>query len=299
MDIKQLLGRQFRMLLTDISPKLNTKFVYRRTFGKPIDLQNPTTLDEKIQWLKLNTYYNNQLVTDCADKYKVREYVEKCGCGEILNQLYGVYDSPEEINWDELPDKFVIKWNFGCGQNFICKDKSQYNEHEIKKMLGKWRKSHRTFYRNMSEMQYKTIEPKLICEKLIETETGELPKDYKLYCFNGIPDCALVCADRISAGHASYYFFDKDWNLKRYNKMGLEAPENFSLSRPANYEKLFEYAAVLSKPFPFVRADFYLEKGKITFGELTFTPSGGFDRGRLPSTQKMFGDMLVLPGNTL
>lgn len=299
MDVKQLLGRQFRMLLTDISPKLNTKFVYRRTFGKPIDLQNPTTLDEKIQWLKLNTYYNNQLVTDCADKYRVREYVEKCGCGEILNQLYGVYDNPEEINWDELPDKFVIKWNFGCGQNFICKDKSQYNEHQVKKMLWKWRKAHRTFYRNMSEMQYKTIEPKLICEKLIETETGELPKDYKLYCFNGVPDCALVCADRISAGHASYYFFDKDWNLKRYNKMGLEAPENFSLSRPANYEKLFEYAAVLSKPFPFVRADFYLEKGKITFGELTFTPSGGFDRGRLPSTQKMFGDMLVLPGNTL
>ncbi len=295
MNVKQLLGRQFRMLLTDISPKLNTKYVYHRTFGKPIDLQNPTTLDEKIQWLKLNTYYNNQLVTDCADKYKVREYVEKCGCGEILNQLYGVYDSPEEINWDELPDMFVIKWNFGCGQNFICKDKSQYNEHEIKKMLWKWRKAHRTFYRNMSEMQYKTIEPKLICEKLIETETGELPKDYKLYCFNGIPDCALVCADRISAGHASYYFFDKDWNLKRYNKMGLEAPENFSLPRPENYEKLFEYAAVLSKPFPFVRADFYLEKGKITFGELTFTPSGGFDKGRLPSTQLLFGNMLRLP----
>ncbi len=295
MDVKQLLGRQFRMLLTDISPKLNTKFVYRRTFGKPIDLHNPTTLDEKIQWLKLNTYYNNQLVTDCADKYRVREYVEKCGCGEILNQLYGVYDNPEEINWDELPDKFVIKWNFGCGQNFICKDKSQYNEHQVKKMLWKWRKAHRTFYRNMSEMQYKTIEPKLICEKLIETETGELPKDYKLYCFNGVPDCALVCADRISAGHASYYFFDKDWNLKRYNKMGLEAPENFSLPRPENYEKLFEYASVLSKPFPFVRADFYLEKGEITFGELTFTPSGGFDRGRLPSTQKLFGDMLKLP----
>lgn len=295
MNVKQLLGRQFRMLLTDISPKLNTKYVYHRTFGKPIDLQNPTTLDEKIQWLKLNTYYNNQLVTDCADKYKVREYVEKCGCGEILNQLYGVYDSPEEINWDELPDKFVIKWNFGCGQNFICKDKSQYKEHEIKKMLWKWRKAHRTFYRNMSEMQYKTIEPKLICEKLIETETGELPKDYKLYCFSGVPDCALVCADRISAGHASYYFFDKDWNLKRYNKMGLEAPENFSLPRPENYEKLFEYAAVLSKPFPFVRTDFYLEKGKITFGELTFTPSGGFDKGRLPSTQLLFGNMLRLP----
>lgn len=295
MDVKQLLGRQFRMLLTDISPKLNTKYVYRRTFGKPIDLQNPTTLDEKIQWLKLNTYYNNQLVTDCADKYKVREYVEKCGCGEILNQLYGVYDNPEEINWDELPDKFVIKWNFGCGQNFICKDKSQYDWQNVKRMLKKWKKAHGTFYRERSEMQYKNISPKLICEKLIETESGELPNDYKLYCFNGIPDCALICTNRLSAGHANYYFFDKNWNLLRYNKMGLEAPKNFTLPKPINFEKLFDYATMLSKPFSFVRADFYLENGIITFGELTFTPAGGFDRGRLPQTQKLFGDMLNLP----
>lgn len=295
MNVKAIIGRQFRMLLTDISPVLNTKYVYRRTFGEKLDLSNPVTLDEKIQWLKLHTYYKNQLVTECADKYKVREYVENCGCGEILNDLYGVYDSPDEINWGDLPEKFVIKWNFGCGQNFICRDKSQYDEQEIKTMLRKWRKSHRTFYRNMSEMQYKAIKPKLICERLIETQTGDLPKDYKLYCFNGVPDCALVCADRISAGHANYYFFDKAWNLKRYNRMGLDAPNNFTLPKPDNYEKLFEYAAILSKPFPFVRTDFYLEDGKVIFGELTFTPAGGFDHGRLPSTQKLFGDMLNLP----
>lgn len=294
MSARQFIDICFEMLLTDISPRLNTEYVYYKTFGKRIDLINPKTLDEKIQWLKLNTYYKNQLVTNCADKYKVREYVEKCGCGEILNELYGVYDNPDEIKWSELPDKFVIKWNFGCGQNFICKDKRQYNEQVVKKMLWKWRRAHKTFYRVLSEMQYKRIEPKLICEKLIETETGDLPKDYKLYCFNGIPDCALVCADRVSAGHANYYFFDRDWNLKRYNNMGLKAPENFTLPKPDNYEKLFEYAATLSKPFPFVRADFYIENGKITFGELTFTPSGGFDKGRLPSTQLLFGSMLKL-----
>ena len=283
------------MLLTDISPKWNTEYVYYKTFGRRINLTTPKTLDEKIQWLKLNTYYNNQLVTNCAEKYKVREYVENCGCGEILNDLYGVYDDPDKINWEELPEKFVIKWNFGCGQNFICRDKSQYNEQEVKKMLWKWRKAHRTFYRERSEMQYKDIVPKLICEKLIETDNGDLPKDYKLYCFNGVADCALVCTKRLSAGHANYYFFDRNWNLKRYNKMGLVAPEDFTLPKPYNFEKLFDYAEILSRPFPFVRADFYLEKGKVTFGELTFTPGGGFDKGRLPSTQKLFGDMLDLP----
>lgn len=293
--LKMTLGRYLRMLMTDISPKLNTKYVYYRTFGKCIDLDNPKTLDEKIQWLKLNTYFNNQLVTDCADKYKVRAYVEKCGCGEILNELYGVYDDPAEINWESLPDKFVLKWNFGCGQNFICRDKSKYDEKDVKKMLKYWKKAYKTFYRERSEMQYRDIKPKIICEKLIESESGDLPKDYKLYCFNGVPDCALVCTERLSAGHANYYFFDKEWNLKRYNKMGLEAPVDFTLPEPENYKKLFYYAAILSKPFPFVRVDFYLEKGIITFGELTFTPAGGVDKGRLPATQKLFGDMLNLP----
>lgn len=103
MRIRQLLGKRFRMLLTDISPKWNTEYVYYKTFGRRINLTTPKTLDEKIQWLKLNTYYNNQLVTNCADKFKVREYVENCGCGEILNDLYGVYDDPDKINWEELP----------------------------------------------------------------------------------------------------------------------------------------------------------------------------------------------------
>ena len=144
-------------------------------------------------------------------------------------------------------------------------------------------------------MQYKGIPPKLICEKLIETESGDVPVDYKLYCFNGVPDCVLVCEKRGQMEHgAEYYFFDKDWKLKRYNKRGKEAPTDFTLPKPDGIEKVFEYATKLSKPFPFVRADFYLEKGKVTFGELTFTPCGGFDVNRLPETQKLFGDMLKI-----
>lgn len=281
--------------LTLISPKLNTKVIYWGKFHKFLDLDNPQTLDEKIQWLKFNTYYKNPLVTQCADKYAVREYVKDCGCEEILNELIGVYDKVEEIPWDTLPKQFVIKWNFGCGENLIVFDKDKLDIQEAKKQLKKWYKTRNTFYLTYSEMQYKGIPPKLICEKLIETEDGGLPVDYKFYCFNGKAEFVLTCLGRGEAGHKTqFYFFDRNWNLKRINKASKEAPSDFTLPKPQNIDQLFDYAERLSKPFPFVRADFYLEKGKITFGELTFTPGGGFDNNRLPETQLLFGSMVKL-----
>lgn len=289
------LSRWFKQTLTRISPELNTRVVYYTKFGIPINLKHPRTLDEKIQWLKLNTYKGNPLVTQCADKYAVRDYVEKAGCGEILNELYGVYDKVEDIPWDSLPDQFVVKWNFGCGQNLIVFDKSNLNIEDAKNKLNEWYKTKDTFYLAYSEIQYRGIPPKLVCEKLIETENGGLPVDYKLYCFNGKTDSVLVCTGRNTAGHGTkYYFFDRDWKLKRYNKTGKEAPEGFTIPKPKGIEKVFEYAEKLSRPFPFVRADFYLEKGKVTFGELTFTPCGGFDVNRLPETQFLFGEMVDL-----
>lgn len=285
------LSRFTKAWLTRISPRLNTELVYFVNFKKRINLKSPQTMDEKLQWLKLYRYCNNALTTECADKYAVRNYIKKCGCEEILNELYGVYDKAEDIPWDELPDKFVIKWNFGKGQNIICKDKSKLDIAAATQKMNEWFKSHNTFWLQFAEMQYKNIVPKIVCEKYIETEDGGLPVDYKLYCFNGTADCILVCSDRES-GHPKFYFMDKDWNLKRYNKNGKNAPEGFTLPKPENYEKLFYYANVLSKPFPFVRADFYLEKGQVIFGELTFTPNGGVDVNRLKDTQMKFGDMI-------
>lgn len=283
----------FKQTLTRISPKLNTKVIYFFKFKKRLNLKNPQTLDEKIQYLKFHDYYKNPLVTQCADKYAVRDYVKQCGCEEILNELYYAWDSVDEIEWDKLPNQFVIKWNFGCGQNLICFDKSKLDIEDAKKKLKEWYRVHDTFYLTYSEMQYQGIPPKLICEKLIETEDGGLPVDYKLYCFKGYADCVLVCTGRQNDGHGTkYYFFDKEWNLKRYNKTGKNAPANFTLPKPDGIEKVFEYAEKLTKPFPFVRADFYLEKGKVTFGELTFTPCGGYDVNRLPETQLLFGNMV-------
>ena len=288
-------SRWFKRCLTLISPTLNTKVVYRSKFKKSINLDNPKTLDEKIQWLKLNTYKGNPLVNQCADKYRVRDYVGECGCGGILNELYGAYDTVDEIPWKDLPNQFVLKWNFGCGENLIVFDKSKLDIDAAKKKLKKWYRTRNTFYLTYSELQYKGIPPKLICERLIKTEDGSLPVDYKLYCFNGVPHCVLVCTNRGEMEHgAAYYFFDKDWTLLRYNKRGKEAPEGFTLPRPEGIDRVFEYAEKLAKPFPFVRADFYLEKGVVTFGELTFTPCAGFDVNRLPETQMKFGEMVDL-----
>lgn len=293
MDHYNWYSRWFKRCLSLISPELNTKVVYRMKFKKSIDLEHPKTLDEKIQWLKLHTYRNNPLVNQCADKYRVRDYVAECNCGEILNELYGVYNNVDEVPWAALPNQFVLKWNFGCGQNLIVMDKSKLDIDAAKKKLKKWYRIRNTFYLTYSELQYRGIPPKLICEKLIETEDGSLPLDYKLYCFNGVPHCVLVCSKRGEMEHgAQYYFFDKDWNLLRYNNRGKDAPADFTLPKPEGIEQVFDYAARLSKPFPFVRADFYLEHGEVTFGELTFTPCGGFDVNRLPEMQLKFGEMV-------
>lgn len=280
--------------LTRISPRLNTEFIYFLKFKKRINLNNPQTLDEKIQYLKFHDYKDNTLVKQCADKWAVRDYIGQCGCGDILNQLYGAYDTVDEIPWDELPDKFVIKWNFGCGQNLICFDKSTLDIDDAKRKLNEWYKLKDTFYLRFSEMHYQGIKPKLVCERLIETEDGGLPVDYKCFCFGGKALCVMACCGREIDGHgAKFYFFDRNWNLKRYNRTGKAAPEGFTLPRPENIDLVFEYAEKLSKPFPFVRVDFYLENGQLTFGELTFTPKGGYDVANLlPETQLYFGSLV-------
>ena len=282
----------FRKLLTIISPTLNTIVTFRISKGKPINLKNPKTFDEKLSWLKLNTYYKNPLVSKCADKYAVREYVSSCGFGEILNELYGVYNSADEINWDKLPNKFALKWNMGCGHNIFCRDKNSFDIDSAVKILSKWRRT--KYYLNNAELQYKYIEPKIVCEKLLETMTGGPPEDYKFYCFNGEAKYVMICIGR-DKGKPKYYYFDKDCNLARINKDSKNAPENFYISKPKGWHEMFQYAEGLSKPFPFVRADFYNLDGKIIFGELTFTPSGGINSNWLEEMDLMFGSLLKLP----
>lgn len=279
-------------ILTLISPRLNTQITYRKRKGQKLNLSNPQTLDEKIQKLKLEGYATDPLIIQCADKYTVRQYIEKRGCADILVPLIAVYDKADDIKWNELPQAFAMKWNFGYGFNIICPDKSKLNIESTMKKLKKWGKD-KSCYLDFSEMQYKAIPRKIIVEEYLKPEHGVQPDDYKIYCFNGEPKYILLCTGR-EFGHPKFYFFDENWTLARINRDSKAAPEDFTYPRPSCLDQLLESARTLSEPFKFVRADFYVVNGKVYFGELTFTPAAGMDNNRLPETDMMFGKLLKL-----
>lgn len=279
--------------LTKHNLPLSLRLRYFYYFKKCLRLRNPKTLDEKIQWMKIHLYGYDQdpIYTQCADKYRVRDYVKSCGCSEILNELIAVYDTPEEIEWGKLPQKFALKWNFGNGYNIICHNKSSLNIPQTKDKLKIWGKEEP--WLKTGEVQYKHAEKKIIVEKFIEPERGLLPVDYKVFCFHGEPFILFTCEERDS-GTPKFYFFDKKWNLIRINPDGQNAPANFSLPKPKHLNSIFHYAEILSQRFPFVRVDFYDTPQRLYFGELTFTPGGGFDIERLWATQLMLGSKLDL-----
>lgn len=295
MTVSTRFAEIFRKTLSAISPLLNTKVTYWVKFHKKLNLTNPVTLNEKIQWLKFNTYYNNPLVKQCADKFAVREYVEKCGKSNILNDLLYVYSSPNEIQWDELPNEFALKLNVGCGFNHIVSDYRQENREELQKEVNRWIKSAKTQWQSYSELQYKDVQPYVLVEKYLGNPVNKtLPEDYKVYCFNGVPHYIMICMGRDIPQKTKYYFFDRNWKLARINRDSINAPSDFSMKKPSCFEEMLEASRVLSAPFPFVRVDFYTSDDRLVFGEMTFTPSGGMDTDRLPETDKLMGNLLKL-----
>lgn len=288
-------AHRFRSLLTRISPVLNTKVTYFMKFKKRLNLKDPKDLKEKILWLKLRDYETNPLVRQCADKYAVRAYILEKGCPEILVPLIASYDSVEEIDWDSLPEAFAMKWNFGCGFNIICPDKSQLDIPQTIEKMEKWGKS--KYHLLYSEMQYKDVPKKIIVEQYLKPESGKLPEDYKLYCFNGKPLAVLYLAGR-ETEHMQAVFMDPQWNLlgetgKAKYKALTELPP-----KPQALDKMVEYAKRLSEPFEFVRVDFYEIDGQVYFGEMTFTPAGGFEVSQCKINGKTMGELLEIKDGT-
>lgn len=273
--------------LSVVSPVLASRLLYRKTTGKRLDLRNPEDFNEKLQWLKL--FWQNPLVVKCADKYEVRNYVKDCGCDEILNHLYGIYNDPFEIDWESLPNKFAIKCTHGCGFNIICDDKESLDKDETYKQLNQWLKIR--YDRRALEVHYAKIKPRIICERYIETEAGLLPNDYKVYCFNGKPKLVLVCSDR--SNNLRLNFADLNW--QRMN-IGTEKFSRGELpAKPDCFNAMVDYAEKLAAPFPFVRVDFYDYKGKPLFGEMTYTPAGCMALYYNETGLQCLGDMLQLP----
>ena len=282
-------SKRFYVMLSYLSPKLNTKLLFFKKFGRWPDLKEPKTLNEKILKLKLSSYGTDPQVRRCADKYRVREYIEEKGLSHCLNDMLAVYDDPAEICWTDLPERFAMKWNFGCGYNIICSSKSKLDKEATKEQLALWKKE--PFWAYFSELQYRNVDKKLIVEEYIGNEDGTPPEDYKFYCFDGKAHCVMVCVGR-EEGWPRFYFFDRDFQLMRINRDSKEAPVGFSLPRPEGLEEAFAVADRLSEGFSFVRVDLYLTDKGVRFGEMTFTPAAALDNKRLPETDLMFGSLM-------
>lgn len=257
-----------RETLTIISPRLNTEVTYFISNKKRLNLKNPQSLDDKISWLKLNVYNNDALVKMCADKFHVREYLVYLGLNRYLNDLFGVYMKYDEIDWNALPNEFVLKWSSGNGFNYICKDKDQINHTELRREVLKWQKSKP--YLKSSEMHYKVASPRLVCEKYLGVG-NKLPTDYKIYCFHGKAVAIRVMAERET--ELAGVFMSRDW--QKIDGLSKFKTLHFVPEKPKCLEKMMEISEILSKPFPFVRVDLYVVEEKIYFGEMTFTPSAG------------------------
>ena len=267
MKTTKVLGKKILSAITKISPTVSAKLLFFiRTNSWP-NLKQPITFNEKTTKLKLGQYSKNTMVTKCADKYSVRRYVEEKGCSEILNKLYGVYDSFDEIDFKKLPSKFVIKCTHGCAYNLIVKNKNELNVKNARKQIMKWQNE--TYGLVTTELHYTKIKPKIIIEKYLCDKMGHMPIDYKFYCFNGKVECILVCSERDDKLRLSYY--DRKWNRLPYEKQSWSSA--IDIKKPKKLSLMIKYAEKLSCDFPFVRVDLYNKDGEVIFGELTFTPA--------------------------
>ena len=226
-----------------------------------------------------------------VDKYTVKKLVSKIIGEEYIIPTYGIWDKFDEIDFGSLPKQFVLKTTNGGGGTgvVICTDKNSFDNDIAKKKLNRSMRSN--IYRNFREWPYKGIMPRIIAEKyMTDSELGEL-RDYKFFCFDGYVDCVMTCSERQS-GNTKFYFFDKDWNLVRLNKLGKSAPEHFTLPKPSNIDEMFEIASTLSIGIPFSRIDLYSVEGKTYFGEITFFPDSGFDKNILPEADEHWGQLI-------
>lgn len=265
MSLKKQINYYRKELLYKICPITTSKIRYYKSRKRHLNLKNPQLLSEKLMYI--NLYMDDSFATDLTDKYKVRDYIKKEGYKDLLVELLGVYNSVEEINFDELPNEFVLKCTHGCGYNIVCKNKENFNIVEAKKKLNRWMHDNYAYFN--IEKHYESIKPRIICEKYIGELDSGLPIDYKLFCINGKVVLTQCCTDRLSGLKLAYY--DLDWIQLDYSCRDID--KGLNIERPINYEEMKKVATKLSKPFDFIRVDFYEIKGKLYIGELTFTPA--------------------------
>ena len=286
------LGLRASRLLTD---KVHISWHYYLRLGKRINLKNPISFNEKLQWLKLHD--RNPEYTKWVDKYAIRKHIRETIGEKYLVPLLGVYDRVEDIDYSVLPKEFVLKPTHTSGNVLICRDKSKLNISETKKLLNRWMK--REYFWYQREWPYKNIKPRIICEELLVDESGYELKDYKFYCFNGKPKLIQVMSNR-NGGNYNINHYDTDWNEIEIKRESLFPAPN-GIRKPNMLAEMLEITALLSKKIPFVRVDLYFTGEKIYFGELTFYPASGFIDFVDDSDDYLLGswiDLLLVKQNT-
>ncbi len=246
-----------------VSDKFYLKLIFKDKMHKKLDLNNPKSFNEKLQWLKL--YDRKEIYTKMVDKYEVKKYISSIIGEEYIIPTIAVYEKFDEINFDDLPDQFVIKCNHDSEGLVICKDKNKLNIEMARKKINRCLK--RNYFYLGREWPYKNVKPKIIIEKYMEDKKTKELRDYKFFCFDGEPKLMFIATDR-TKHKTKFNYYDMDFN---YLNIRQSYPNDLrDIEKPINFDKMIKLAKKLSKNIPHVRVDFYEINGKVYFGEMTF-----------------------------
>lgn len=260
------------------------KNYYEYYSGKRLNYDNPLEFNQKISWYKV--FYKNPLLNKLVDKYAVREYVKDKIGDTYLNACIGVFNSPKEINWNELPNRFVIKGVHGCNFNLIVEDKTKVNLKKANFKMKKWLHKNQ-YYRGGLEWAYKDVKPRLIIEEFMNDEKTNDLIDYKFYCFDGEPKFIIAQSDKLGK-----FFYDLDWNE---NAFGWKKKDEGFIDKPDHLKEMKQIAIKLADKLPFVRVDLYYVNKAIVFGELTFYPTDARKDFYPEKYNKIVGSYFKLP----
>ena len=274
-------------ILNWMPDKFFLRIAYRGHTGRWLNIKNPQRFTEKLQWLKL--YDRNPLYTQLVDKYEVRNYLKDKIDDNHLVKLYGVYDSFDKINWDELPDSFIMKCTHGCGCNHIVNNKADVDKRALRKQFNKWMKKNP--YPGTREWPYKNVKHRIIIEQLLDND-GKTVVDYKFYCFNGKIYCWR--SQFYLDGKRYHLYFDLQFNNLNISDSHYPAPKKIAVEIPPYFSEMADIAIKLSEGFPQIRIDFLGTKKQFYMGEFTFFDGSGYDVYSPESFDFDMGKQLIL-----
>lgn len=277
----------FRWVMSD---ELYLKMLYKEIMGKKLNLDTPKSFNEKIQWLKL--YDRNPLYTKLVDKYEVKKYVSNLIGEQYIIPTINVWDNFDDIDFDSLPDRFVLKCTHDCGSIVVCKDKANFKVEDARALITKKQKVN--YFWGGREWPYKNVRPRIIAEEYMEDSLTSELRDYKFFCFDGEPKALFIATDRQNESEETKFdFFDMEFN---HLNISNGHPNSYkTIKQPISFEKMRDLAMVLSKGFPHVRVDFYEVNGQVYFGELTFSHWSGFVPFEPEEWDLKFGSWIKLP----